>query len=43
MLWNLLGLQKMIDSLFDDGWCCLGLPEASDSEAALLAELAQVF
>lgn len=28
MLWNYLGLQKMLDGLFDEGWCCLGLPEA---------------
>ncbi len=29
MLWKYLGLQKMLDGLFDEGWCCLGLPEAS--------------
>ena len=27
MLWKYLGLQKMIDALFDDGWGNLGLPE----------------
>ena len=21
MLWKLLGLQKVLDTLFDDGWC----------------------
>jgi hypothetical protein len=27
MFWNLLGFQKILDTLFDDGWCSLGLPE----------------
>ncbi|MDO9148231.1 MAG: hypothetical protein Q7U52_11330 [Hydrogenophaga sp.] len=27
MLWKLLGLQKLLDALFDDGWCRLCLPE----------------
>lgn len=40
MLWKYLGLQKMLDSLFDDGWCCLGLPEASYSVELLATELA---
>ncbi len=26
MIWKLLGLQKKLDALFDDGWVCLGLP-----------------
>lgn len=26
MLWKLLGLQKLLDSLFDDGWCAFWLP-----------------
>jgi hypothetical protein len=26
MLWKLLGLQKLLDSLFDDGWCTFWLP-----------------
>ncbi len=25
MLWKLLGLQKKLDALFDDGWVTLGL------------------
>jgi hypothetical protein len=25
MIWKLLGLQKKLDSLFDDGWVSLGL------------------
>lgn len=41
MLWKYLGLQKMLDGLFDDGWCSLGLPEAGESEAAMLAEMAR--
>jgi hypothetical protein len=27
MIWNLLGLQRLLDTLFDAGWCSLGLPE----------------
>lgn len=27
MFWNFLNLQRMLDSLFDDGWCNLGLHE----------------
>ena len=22
MLWKLFGLQKLLDTLFDDTWCC---------------------
>jgi hypothetical protein len=25
MLWKLLGLQKKLDTLFDDGWVPLGI------------------
>ena len=25
MFWKLLGLQKLLDGLFDEGWCSLGL------------------
>lgn len=25
MLWNLLGLQRKLDALFDDGWIRLGM------------------
>lgn len=35
MIWKLLGLQKKLDALFDDGWVSLGLPtERSGSSAA---------
>lgn len=27
MFWNLLNVQKILDELFDDGWCSLGVPE----------------
>ena len=30
MLWNLLGLQRKLDALFDDGWICLGI-ESGDA------------
>ena len=26
MIWKLLGLQKKLDALFDNGWFSLGLP-----------------
>ncbi len=26
MIWKLLGLQRKLDALFDDGWVRLGLP-----------------
>lgn len=26
MLWKLLGMQKKLDALFDNGWINLGLP-----------------
>ena len=40
MLWNYLGLQKMIDALFDDGWGSLGLPEAGYTAELQATELA---
>jgi hypothetical protein len=30
MFWKLLTLQKLLDALFDDGWCSLGLPKGFD-------------
>ena len=41
MLWKLLGLQRMLDTLFDDGWICLGLPEESTCDETLTHELLQ--
>jgi hypothetical protein len=38
MIWKLLGLQKMLDGLFDESWCKLGLPEGSAVGDALFAE-----
>lgn len=40
MLWNYLGLQKMIDALFDDGWGSLGLPEVGYAAELQVTELA---
>jgi hypothetical protein len=28
MIWKLLGLQKKLDALFDDGWVSLGISSA---------------
>lgn len=33
MIWKLLGLQKKLDALFDDGWVNLGLPTAREAKA----------
>jgi hypothetical protein len=38
MIWKLLGLQRKLDALFDDGWVCLGLPHTRSSHS--LAPLA---
>jgi hypothetical protein len=27
MFWKIISLQKLLDSLFDDSWCALRLPE----------------
>lgn len=40
MLWKYLGLQKLIDALFDDGWGSLGLPEGSYTVDLHATELA---
>ena len=32
MIWKLLGLQKKLDALFDDGWFSLGLPTARSAK-----------
>jgi hypothetical protein len=39
MLWKFLGLQKMLDGLFDEGWCGLGLPEAAGADLLNAPEL----
>jgi len=31
MIWKLLGLQKKLDALFDDGWVSLGLSHRGPS------------
>ena len=40
MIWKLLGLQKKLDALFDDGWVSLGLPTARSGAAEVLALVA---
>jgi hypothetical protein len=40
MLWKLLGLQKKLDALFDDGWVSLGI--ASSRVTPLVAPVAVV-
>ena len=38
MLWKILKLQTMLDALFDEGWCGLGLPEAVGTDPQLAQE-----
>jgi hypothetical protein len=38
MIWKFLGLQKMLDGLFSEGWCNLGLPEGGSAGDALVAD-----
>ena len=38
MIWKILGLQKMLDGLFDESWCTLGLPEGAAEGEALLVD-----
>jgi hypothetical protein len=38
MIWKLLGLQKMLDGLFDESWCNLGLPESTAMGDTLIAD-----
>ena len=37
MIWKLLGLQRKLDALFDDGWVSLGLSEPRSSPLASIA------
>lgn len=39
MLWKFLKLQTMLDALFDEGWCGLGLPEAAGAELQRVSEV----
>ena len=41
MIWKLLGLQKKLDALFDDGWLVdLGLPTARSGASVAVAVVA---
>jgi hypothetical protein len=39
MLWKFLTLQKILDALFDDSWCSLGLPDGFDGMDVASVEL----
>jgi hypothetical protein len=41
MIWKFLSLQKMLDSLFDDSWFSLGLPESHESGFTPVAQVQQ--
>ena len=30
MFWKFFSMQKMLDALFDEAWCNLGLPDGDD-------------
>jgi hypothetical protein len=32
MLWNLMGLQRKLDALFDEGWIRLGVDTVHDTQ-----------
>jgi len=38
MLWKLLGLQKKLDALFDDGWVGLGFASHRAGTAPVLSD-----
>lgn len=38
MIWRLLGLQKKLDSLFNDGWVNLGLSSDRSRRPAAFAQ-----
>lgn len=40
MLWKLLGLQKKLDALFDDGWVGLGFASGRATQVIALASTA---
>ncbi len=42
MFWNLFRLQTLLDSLFDDGWVILGLPEESSYDESAVLALMQI-
>ena len=39
MFWKIFSLQRMLDSLFDEAWCQLGLPDAQEFMDGLGEEL----
>lgn len=38
MIWKLLGLQKKLDALFDDGWVSLGLSNGRSAQGGVLSQ-----
>ena len=38
MVWKFLGLQKLLDGLFSDGWCQLGVPEITGMDDAVVMD-----
>ncbi len=36
MLWKFLNLGRVLDELFDDGWCLLGVPVSCETPDAAL-------
>lgn len=42
MFWKIFSLQRMLDSLFDEAWCQLGLPEVLERLDNLAEEIPSV-
>lgn len=41
MFWKFWKLQSLLDSLFDDSWCTLGVPDGSEAIELGLLEAQQ--
>lgn len=42
MFWKIFSLQRMLDSLFDEAWCQLGLPDVFEHLDVVVEEMASV-
>jgi hypothetical protein len=38
MGWKFFSVKRILDALFDEGWCSLCLPEADEGSELLLAD-----
>jgi hypothetical protein len=42
LFWKIFSLQRMLDSLFDEAWCQLGLPDVFERLDNLVEELPSI-